>query len=330
MKNTDDDCLIEICEGIYRIKVPLPNFHQLLNAYLIRGDDSYTLIDMGENHPACEKAILEALSRFGLSWKDTKVLITHLHPDHASCLNRVYSPDMQIYGHFLSPLQELLECRSVIPTILQFNAMIEDNRGDGRKTLVTEELFDLPTMHAPVVRLNEGDSYQAGEYNFDVLETPGHDNTHLCLFDKNTKVMIIGDMLLDDRFPTTVTYDMQNNVLEKYFDSLKKIGTLSADVVLPGHGGNITNLEERIQETLDFHEAQLCIVRDAVSRGLTSYRDISYEYYKDNLESWKKSSLRSKYFTVGQLLSYLIYLVHLGDLQMTMSNTDFSVDIKRS
>ena len=51
-----------ICPGLYRVRVPLPhNPLQALNSYIVLGDETTTIIDVGFNHPACEKALDKAL-----------------------------------------------------------------------------------------------------------------------------------------------------------------------------------------------------------------------------------------------------------------------------
>ena len=43
---------------LYRVRVPLPhNPLQALNSYIVLGDETTTIIDVGFNHPACEKAL---------------------------------------------------------------------------------------------------------------------------------------------------------------------------------------------------------------------------------------------------------------------------------
>ena len=58
-----------ICPGLYRVRVPLPhNPLQALNSYIVLGDETTTIIDVGFNHPACEKALDKALESLGRTW----------------------------------------------------------------------------------------------------------------------------------------------------------------------------------------------------------------------------------------------------------------------
>ena len=68
----------ELRLGLYRVPVPLPNNPlKVLNSYFIVGKDKTTIIDVGFNHPDCEKALDRALEALGTSWEDVEIVLTH-------------------------------------------------------------------------------------------------------------------------------------------------------------------------------------------------------------------------------------------------------------
>ena len=54
----------EVLPRIWRVPVPLPdNPLNYLNSYFILGEDKTTIVDVGFDHPDCEKALDDALRK---------------------------------------------------------------------------------------------------------------------------------------------------------------------------------------------------------------------------------------------------------------------------
>ena len=88
---------------LYRVRVPLPhNPLQALNSYIVLGDETTTIIDVGFNHPACEKALDKALESLGRTWDTVEIVLTHSHPDHTGNLDRIYRDGMRVYANLHS------------------------------------------------------------------------------------------------------------------------------------------------------------------------------------------------------------------------------------
>ncbi|MBR1417109.1 MAG: MBL fold metallo-hydrolase [Bacilli bacterium] len=87
-------------------------------------------------------------------------------------------------------------------------------------------------------------------FNFDVIETPGHTSDSLTFYFKDEKVMFVGDFIFKDGIgrmdlPTGNINDMKN--------SLKKIFTYPLDTyIYPGHG-SISTLKEEKQIITKYH-----------------------------------------------------------------------------
>ncbi len=52
------------------------------------------------------------------------------------------------------------------------------------------------TVNPPITRLFEGDVLTVGGYKLRVLQTPGHDLHHLCLYDAENELLVGGDQVL--------------------------------------------------------------------------------------------------------------------------------------
>ena len=72
------------------------------SSYIVLGDETTTIIDVGFNHPACEKALDKALESLGRTWDTVEIVLTHSHPDHTGNLDRIYRDGMRVYANLHS------------------------------------------------------------------------------------------------------------------------------------------------------------------------------------------------------------------------------------
>ena len=73
----------EILPNLYRIEIPLPRSPlKALNAYLIKGDRRFLLIDTGLNRAECKRVMFSDLEMLRVDIKKTDFFITHMHADH--------------------------------------------------------------------------------------------------------------------------------------------------------------------------------------------------------------------------------------------------------
>jgi glyoxylase-like metal-dependent hydrolase (beta-lactamase superfamily II) len=106
--------------------------------------------------------------------------------------------------------------------------------------------------------LDGGEEIHCGRYAFRVIWTPGHSAGHICLYDARNKVLLSGDHVLPHITPSVGLHvRATSNPLADYLDSLKLIGKLEAELVLPGHGEPFEGLPERTAELLAHHQRRL-------------------------------------------------------------------------
>ncbi|MEG0071833.1 MAG: MBL fold metallo-hydrolase [Raoultibacter sp.] len=325
------DAPVEILPNIYRVAVPLPNNPlKSLNSYFICGDEDTFIIDVGFNHPRCEAALDAALAALKRSWDSVTIVLTHSHPDHTGNLDRIYRSGMRVYAniHSFIEVENYNEIQStvfapmleeVIEKMHPDLDIIADERG--RKHYVSMELLPLKN-HPRVTFLAEGDTLQAGKYSFEVIETPGHDNWHICLYERAEKLLIVGDHILSRITPSIITWMPADNALADFLSSLEKLRSYDVDVALPGHGDPFSGITERIDYLQRHHVERLEEIYDLVAAGHDSLIDIasnaSWKY--DRWESW---ALDQKYFSMAETMAHLVYLVCEGKLKMITCGTDY-------
>lgn len=325
---------IPIVENLYLVRVPLPhNPLKALNSYVITAEDKTTIVDVGFNHPACEQALDDALRALGRSWDSVEIVLTHSHPDHTGNLDRIYRDGMSVYAnlHSFQEVENFLDLEAHVygPLLVQAatpkqSGGLSFERGYAQPH-VSAEL--LPLQYQPAVTyLHEGDVYRAGGFAFEIIETPGHDQWHICLYDRAHKLMIIGDHVLERISPSISSWISVHNALEEFLGSLGKIHSYDVDLVLPAHGVPFSDLRGRVMELIAHHEARLDEIYELVAEG---HRDVvsisSHASWK--YPNWHEWPLDQKFFSMGETLAHLIYLVNEGKVKQTLCGDDYRYEL---
>ncbi|MFX0170968.1 MAG: MBL fold metallo-hydrolase [Candidatus Hodarchaeota archaeon] len=81
--------------------------------------------------------------------------------------------------------------------------------------------------------LGEGDRITIGEYDFQVLHTPGHTSGSISLWEGKNKILVSGDTVFPHgSFGRT---DLPSGSSKNLIDSLKRLSKLDVKILLPGH-----------------------------------------------------------------------------------------------
>ena len=96
-----------------------------------------------------------------------------------------------------------------------------------------EPLTKLAAARAPDVELSDGGAIRIGGFSFDVLHMPGHTSGSICLYERSRALIVTGDTVLARGTLSVVT---QNGSSGEHLDSLERLASLRARLLLPGHG----------------------------------------------------------------------------------------------
>jgi glyoxylase-like metal-dependent hydrolase (beta-lactamase superfamily II) len=109
----------------------------------------------------------------------------------------------------------------------------------------------------PDIFLSGGERINTGHFDFEIVWTPGHSPGHICLYERQQKVLISGDHILAEITPEigfSPFSTNSSNPLGDYIDSLKDLRGLDVEHVLPSHGDCFTHFQRRIDELIQHHE----------------------------------------------------------------------------
>lgn len=182
---------------IHKIIIPTPFAVGDVNAYLIKGD-VLTLVDAGPKTEQALVALKSGINEAGYDLNDIEqVILSHHHPDHSGWIEAFEKA--QILGHkynqvWLRKDQEFLSYHDEF----YYNCLVEEG--------VPEQYLKwIEKMRRPLnfignrsldAMLKEGDTIP-GHPNMQVLETLGHAQSHISLWDEQNGVLIGGDLILE-------------------------------------------------------------------------------------------------------------------------------------
>ena len=123
-----------------------------------------------------------------------------------------------------------------------------------------ENLLKGYRIRIPSITFSEKMTLHLGNHSFHLINLPGHTLSQTAVYLPEEKVVFTGD---------NITYKVQGFLHEiepaSWLESLKKIGELDVEYIVPGHGEVCDKSYLKVQS--DFIEASVKTIKDAMKRG---------------------------------------------------------------
>lgn len=206
----------EIYPDIYLI----PGINRSAHTYLIKGQRKNLLIDCGL--PNTVPHLLGCLRDLGLRPSDIHcVLLTHEHLDHAG--GAAAFETAVIAAHHLAANKLALKD--------EFTMM---------SGVFDEKMEEL----AADMFVAEGTSINLGNYELQIMHTPGHCSGAICIYEPNHRLLFSADTIMAKGIVGGV---LGSGNVSDYILSLKRLAGLKVDHLYPGHGRMSDTAESDIQ-----------------------------------------------------------------------------------
>ncbi|MFP3898478.1 MAG: MBL fold metallo-hydrolase [Dehalococcoidia bacterium] len=276
---------MQIFNGVHQLKIPAPgNTSWQTNAYVLEGSNGHILVDSGWDSQESLWALQEGIKGANLKLRDvTKVVITHIHPDHyglASKIKQVCGAQIALHrsdAAFIFPrYSDFADLVKNIEALLRQNGVPEDELPQLKEASLWMNKYVTPDL--PELMPEDGEVISNGSFELEVLWTPGHSPGHICLYERNRRFMLTGDHVLYDTTPH-VGFNPQSgdNPLGDYVSSLKKLDRFKVNFVLPGHGPVFNALGLRTERIMQHHEERKRLIMQSLNSGLKTAYEIAQQ-----------------------------------------------------
>jgi len=289
--------------GIRRITLPLPTRPGHVHAYLLPGDDGWTLVDTGVGLPDAKETWALQLAQAG--GRVATIFVTHFHPDHVGAAADLH----ELTGApVVQGALDYAQCELVWGNPVWSERLVDWFELQGAPRDVTAELVGQSSVYRPFIRYQRDPILvEAGERvdGWELVAAPGHADGQLCLV--RDGVLIAADHLLGRITPTVGLWPASRaDPLGDYLAALDRTIELDPEIALPGHGDPIDDPAGRARELKEHHRERLDQTVAALrSEPQTGY-ELSFALFGEDLPA------AGRRFAIAETLSHLERVVREG------------------
>ena len=219
--------VIELVPGIYQFRGEKPGSH----VYLIKGDTKNVLIDTGVagKFPVLKHRFTELDMRV----KDVNLIIlTHEHYDHIGA-TAFFHRTAVVAAHCLAANK--LELQDEFVTFRKYK--------------------DQPSKPFRVdIWLEDGSIIDLGNYELQVIHTPGHTSGCICLYEPRAGLLFTGDTVFAGGTLSEIA--VGGNVSD-YVNSVRRLSNLKIKQLYPGHGRVSGTPDEDLPKAIIYAQTML-------------------------------------------------------------------------
>ena len=313
--------LIEVADGVFWLRMPLPFQLDHINLWLLRDADGWVIVDTGYADDGVRATWSQILE--GLNAAVNRLIVTHFHPDHLGLatwlMEKTGAPLSMTTGEFLTAHAVWHEvgghgARFMVEQFRQHGLDGErlakfEQRGSGYRKSV-------PALPEQYDRLKAGDTVAVDGKKWQIIIGHGHAPEHMALYCAELGVLISGDMLLPKISTNISVFASTPNAdsLGCFIESLDEMARdLPADtLVLPSHGLPFTGVQPRVAALRAHHEDRLRALEETCENVPKSAAELLETLFQRALDTHQTM------FAMGEAIAHLNHLEQAGRLSRSI------------
>ena len=284
---------MQVAEGVFQFKVPMPaspirpsGRERFTLVYAIETSDGWVMVDTGMDSEEGFQALQEQIPNAGISPRDFSLIVmTHGHLDHFGLAARAQ--------HLTGSPIAIHRADATNPYVLTFDPQ-------------------APPPAADV--LLEGGEELVAHSGLWTIWTPGHTPGHVCIHDRERKLLFSGDHVLPVTTPNVSRYPSdEGNPLRDFIDAHLALAKLDVTMVHPAHEHSFIGLQRRIDEIIAHHDRRAEEILAAAADGPRSEEEIAARIAW-NVGTWDEMRPETRTMAVWETTAHLHFLVEDGRL----------------
>jgi glyoxylase-like metal-dependent hydrolase (beta-lactamase superfamily II) len=252
-----------------------------------------------------------ALDQVGLRVENVRLVVcTHAHADHCGAAATIAErAGCEVWMHPRS--EHLFQSANDPDTVLARRLEVARQSGVPEEPLrrFAEQATGGPPVAMPLRvdrELVPGVEVETDLGSWQVIETPGHAPSHVCLHQPERRVLLSGDHLLG-RVSLYFDFGWTPDPVGEFLESLDRVDALDARLALAGHGRPFTDVRGHIEANRELIATRLEGVRAALAGEPLTAFDVARRVYGDAFSELTARWLFTK------ALCYLAHLEQRGE-----------------
>lgn len=253
------------------------------------------------------------------------ILLTHLHFDHiggAAFLQRNLSIPVNMGLKDAQVIWKMAEDPEGYMAnevkYLKYLGYPESDVEIAERVNPVKETYRMASGIEKITPVDESTTF-AGFPEISILDVPGHTPGSVTYVIKNSNFAFTGDHVIEKITPNISYYDTDSDMLGLYMNSLIKLMDTGIQSGYAGHGANISNLNNRIEDILSHHKLRLMEIYAQCDQWLTPY-EISGKIRWNRGRTLKEMNGMERIFALGETLAHLRNLDKIGLISKTERN----------
>ena len=309
--------------GIHRISIPIPFLEAggPVNAYAIEDrDGGLLLFDSGLGSPQASAAMAAGLARIGRSPRDiTRIIVSHGHIDHyggTAALLEQAGREVPVQAHprdipkMAEGFPRWLDQVGLYGAFFQRLGVPGEVMADAWKQV--RDGFTKARRIPRVEPLDLAEPLRMKHVTFEPMHMPGHTPGLLCLYDREHRLFVSDDHLLEHVSPNPLIElgpDGQEDwrPLVAYLESVGRLHALEVDLVLPGHATPFGDHRAVIDRLLAFYGKRQQKIREELGIGPLTGWEVTRRLFP-------RAPAAAMFLTVSETLANMEVLEDRGEV----------------